>query len=267
MKFGRSERRSTATEPSYSQDEHRIRRRQGLGNHLVGTWRLETGIVDVLGPFALDVTTLRDPRATRRTIEEIGEAVAAIVHVAAALVAESRATDGQTRRLVADLAVKTPPAADQRRPDRRRHMGRGVRPLRRGDCRRSGRPAQPQITSGTPRPARRPERQRARRACSPAEVQLGGRGFRMTDPGVQKRQALPSIEEYNQQQREQAERERVDRAMTRMGPSCPHRRRHGRSAPAGHPRLHSQIYPIVLQRNNIHRCNAPIITLLTGRFV
>ena len=217
MKFGRSERRSTATEPTRTQDEQRIRRRQGLGNHLVGTWRLDTEIADVLGPLALDVTTLRDPRAMRRTIEEIGEAVAAVVHVAAALVAESRAADGQTRRAAADLAVKPrlPSINDDQitggiwveefvlyageiAGDLADLLGRTLPPEHPG-------------LRGDPSASERVER------ALREEFDRAVRDLERRIPEVQKRQALPSIEEYNQQQREQVERQRVDRAMARMG--------------------------------------------------
>ena len=107
MKFGRSDRRSPEpAEPTRTQDEQRVRRRQGLGNHLVGTWRLDTEIADILGQLAVEITVLRDPRAMRRSIEAVGEAVADLVHVAAGLVAESKVTDGRTRRLAADLAIR-----------------------------------------------------------------------------------------------------------------------------------------------------------------
>lgn len=216
MKFGRSDRRSLAPEPRHTQDEQRVRRRQGLSNHLVGTWRLDTEIADILGQLAVEITGLREPRAMRRSIEAVAEAVADLVHVAAGLVAESKVADGRTRRSAADLAVRPrqPSVTDEQIAD-----GTWVEEMVlyageiAGDLAavldRTLPPEHPGLR-GEPSASERLEH-------ALREFDRAGRDLERRIPDVRRRQALPSMDEYNQQQRERIERERVERELSRLG--------------------------------------------------
>lgn len=223
--IGRSNRAATPrtspilpTEPTYSQNQQRVRRHQGLGNHLAGAFRLDTEIADVLDPLAVDVTRLRDPRVMRRSIEEIGETVADLVHAAAGLVAESKVTDGRTRRLAADLAIRPrqPSIADDQITD-----GTWVEDLvlYAGEIATDlaallGRSLPPE------HPGLRGElsaSERVERALREFDRAAGALGRRT--PEVQKRQALPSMDEYNAAQRAQRDRERTEAALARFGVS------------------------------------------------
>ncbi len=198
-----------------AQVQQRARRHQRLDNHLRGDFRLDTEIADIAAPLAVEIASLRDPRAMRRGIEVIGEAVADTVHVAAGLVAESRTTDGQTRRAAADLATRP------RQPsitDEQITAGTWVGELVLYAGQIAG-----ELAALLDR-ALPPEHPGLRGEASASErIERALRGFDRAArdlerriPDVRQRQAMPSMEEYNQQQRDQLERERVTREMDRM---------------------------------------------------
>lgn len=198
------------------QAQQRVRRHQRLDNHLRGDFRLDTEIADIAGPLAVEITGLRDPRAMRRGIEVIGEAVADVVHVAAGLVAESRTTDGQTRRSAADLATRP------RQPsitDDQITAGTWVEELVLYAGQIAG-----ELAALLDR-ALPPEHPGLRGEASASErLERALRGFDRAArdlerriPDVRYRQTMPTVEEYNQQQRDRIERQRVERELTRMG--------------------------------------------------
>lgn len=201
------------------QVHQRDRRRKRLRTHLAGGFDLSREVRDVCTPVAYATSKLPEPRAARRLVEAVNEAVAELVHVGSGLVAESSAVDGQTRRAAADLAA---------------------------------RPTQPEITaemliSGSwadvladyAEQVSAPLSVVLDRAHPPDAYALRGelsaserveRGLRGLDsavlsleravPKIAQRQSLPSIEDWNRQQRERqaTERaERVTRRLARMG--------------------------------------------------
>ncbi|MCA4726889.1 hypothetical protein [Mycolicibacterium fortuitum] len=215
---GRAAAAQMSPEPRYTQAEQRERRRNRLSNHLVGAFKLDTEVAEVAGPLAVEVARLRDPRAMRRSVEEIGEAVADVVHVAAGLVAESRVTDGQTRRSAADLATRPrqPSISDEQIID-----GTWVDELvlYAGEI-AAGLAALLERALPPEAPGLRGElsaSERVERALR--EFDRAARDLERRIPDVRRRQALPSMEEYNAAQRAQRDRARSDAALARFGVS------------------------------------------------
>lgn len=210
--------RVTATPPApvHTQAQQRVRRRQRLGNHLVGTFRLDTEIADVAGPLAVEITGLRDPRAMRQSIETAGQAVADLIHTAAGLVAESRAADGQIRRAAADLATRPrqPSITDEQIVNgtwiEELILYAGKIAVDLAALLDRALPPEAPALRGELSASERLER--ALREFDRASTVLARR-----IPEVRRRQALPSMDEYNQQQRDQAELARVERELTRFG--------------------------------------------------
>lgn len=81
-------------------------RRKRFVVHLTCTFSLATEVGDQSRPLAVAISELKEPRAARRGVDEVVEAVVEVVHLASGLLSESLAADGQTRRLASDLAAR-----------------------------------------------------------------------------------------------------------------------------------------------------------------
>ncbi|SIL05578.1 hypothetical protein [Mycobacteroides abscessus] len=199
-----------------SQAQLRDRRRKRLPIHLTGIFNLAVEVRDVCTPAAYATSKLPEPRAARRLVEAVNEAVAELVHLGSGAAAASSAVDGQTRRAAADLAA---------------------------------RPTQPEITaemliSGSwadvladyAEQVSAPLSVVLDRAHPPDAYALRGelsaserveRGLRGLDsavldlerhiPRIAQRQSLPSIEDWNRQQRERADAARAERVLAKLG--------------------------------------------------
>lgn len=184
-----------------------------------GTFNLGVEIEAVCARAAQEVSRLRDPRVMRRDIENVLDATHALMHVVVGMLAESRPADaGVTRRLVADLTVRPrlPEITDEQiisgswvhtlaawtstyAGDLAALLGRALPPGHDG-------------LKGNPSASERLER--ALRTLDSAVLDL-----ERHIPKVAARQALPSMESHNRQQRERADAARAERVLARIGAS------------------------------------------------
>lgn len=210
--------RPTAPEPvtTWTQDEQRDRRRNRLAVHYDGTFDLTAEIAAVLPPLGTEVSRLPAPHALRREVDTVAEAVAEVVDVAARLIAESRTADTQARRLAADLAVRPhqPVITDEQIVSGSwtaamvEYAGEVADAL----AAVLGRalPPDAEALRGSLSASERVERalRSLDRAARDVEHRL---------PGVRKKQGLPSMAEYNRQQRERRDQERAERLFAQIG--------------------------------------------------
>lgn len=199
-----------------SQDEQRERRRQRLTVHYTGTFSLREEVAAVLPPLGTEVSRLPAPHALRREVDAVAEAVAEVVDVAARLIAESKTADGATRRLAADLAVRPrqPVITDEQIVSGSwtaamvEYAGEVADAL----AAVLGRalPPDAEALRGSPSASERVER-------ALRTLDRTARDLEHRIPGVRKKQSLPSMAEYNRQQRERRDQERAERLLARIG--------------------------------------------------
>ncbi|MFL0159526.1 hypothetical protein [Mycobacteroides chelonae] len=179
---------------------------------------MATEVRDQITALGVAVSQLKEPRAARRGVEAVLDGVVEVVHLAAGLLSESTATDGQTRRAAADLAArpKVPSItdamlvsgtwvsalvayADQVSAQLSTLLGRA-------------RPPGSDALRGAPSCSERVEK--ALRGLDGAVASLERR-----IPQLAARQALPTVEEFNAAQRERLEAERAERINRRQSRS------------------------------------------------
>ncbi|MEC4858337.1 hypothetical protein R2325_23140 [Mycobacteroides chelonae] len=208
-----------APKASPDQAELTVRRRRRQPIRYGGSFNLGVEIESVCGPGAHRISQLREPRVMRRDIEAVLDATHELMHVTVALLAESQSADaGVTRRLVADLTVRPrlPEISDEQiisgswvhtlaawagaySGDLSALLGRALPPGHDG-------------LKGNPSASERLER--ALRTLDSAVLDL-----ERHIPKVAARQALPSMESHNRQQRERADAARAERVLARIGAS------------------------------------------------
>lgn len=198
-----------------SQAELRDRRRKRLPIHYTKTFSLTTEIEAVCTPVGVEVSRLPSPLAARRGVEAVLDGVADVVFVASALIAESGALDGKTRRAASDLAArpKVPSITDAMLVSGTwvnvlaEYADQVSAPLSTllGCAHAPGADA----LRGNPSASERVER--ALRGLDQAVLSLERR-----IPQLAARQALPSVEEFNAAQRERMDAERAERISRRQ---------------------------------------------------
>jgi len=203
-----------------SQAELTIRRRKRMTNDLGAggnNWSLPTEIESVCGPGARLVSQLPEPRVMRRDIEAVVDAIHEMMHVTVALLAESKASDpSTTRRLVADLTVRPrlPEITDEQIVSGSwvHALAAWVEPYSGDLAALLGRALPPghDGLKGSPSASERLER--ALRRLDSAVLDL-----ERHIPKVAARQALPSMESHNRQQRERADAARAERVLAKLG--------------------------------------------------
>ncbi|TLH59575.1 hypothetical protein [Mycolicibacterium aubagnense] len=181
-----------------------------------GKFDLAAEVAAIVSPLAYETSQLKRPQAARREVDHLADAVAEVVHVAAGLVAESRAADGQTRQLAADLAARPrQPAitddmltsgswsaaltdyADQLRADLGRMLGHALPPDAPG-------------LRGEPSASERVER-------SLREVDRAALTLAVRIPKIRARQSLPSVTQFNAAQQERRDAERAACRLAQIG--------------------------------------------------
>ncbi|OHT54094.1 hypothetical protein [Mycobacteroides chelonae] len=208
-----------APKVSPDQDELRSRRRKRLPLRYGGTFNLAAEIEAVITQAAQEASRLADPLPLRGAIENVLDAVHESMFVSVSLLSESKASDPNiTRRLVADLAARP------RLPeisDAQIISGSWVHALAAwtepyaGDLARllaNAHPPGHDALRGNPSASERVER--ALRGLDRAVLTLERR-----IPQIAQRQALPSMESHNRQQRERADAERSERILAKLGAS------------------------------------------------
>ncbi|KRQ26865.1 MULTISPECIES: hypothetical protein [Mycobacteroides] len=206
-----------APKANASQAELRDRRRKRLAIHYTRTFSVSAEFEAVCMPTAHQISQLKDPLSMRRDIEAVLDAVHALMDSMVRLLTESKTADaGVTRRLVADLAVRPrlPEITDAQiisgswvskltawvepySGDLAALLGRALPPGHDG-------------LRGNPSASERIER--ALRGLDAAVLTAERRL-----PKVLARQALPSIEDHNRQQRERQDAERANRVLAKLG--------------------------------------------------
>lgn len=200
---------------SADQGELRDWRRKRFAVHLDGRFSLAIEVKDQTRPLAVAVGQLKEPRAARRGVEAVLDAVAEVVHVASGLLSESLAADGRTRQAAADLAArpKVPEISDD-------HLVSGswvnvlIKYAEQVDAQLStllGRAHPPGADALRGNPSASERVERALRGLDGAVLSLERR-----IPQFAARQALPSVEEFNAAQRERLDAERAERISRRQ---------------------------------------------------
>ncbi|WP_078325173.1 hypothetical protein [Mycobacteroides salmoniphilum] len=207
---------TTALVSQATQAELRERRRKRLANHLDGHFSLAVEVQDQISSVAHAGSRLPDPRALRRGVGAVLDAVAEVVHVGSNLVAESKAANGQTRRAAADLAVRPrlPDITDEQLVSGSwadvlvQYVEPASGPLARvlGNAHAPGSDA----LRGNPSASERVER--ALRGLDTAVISL-----ERSVPKILQRQELPSMAELNRRLKAQAEAERAQRVLVKAG--------------------------------------------------
>ncbi|MBN7403649.1 hypothetical protein P5V78_04375 [Mycobacteroides abscessus subsp. abscessus] len=200
-----------------SQAALRDRRRKRLPIHLTGTFNLPAEIEAVCARAAQEVSRLRDPRVMRRDIEAVVDAIHEIMSVVVAMLAESRSADPNvTRRLVGDLAIR--PQIPEI-PDTALVSGSWVSKLSdwtatyAGDLAALlGRALPPGHNGLKGSPSASERLERALRVMDSAVLDL-----ERHIPRIAQRQSLPSVAEWNRQQRERRDAERAERVLAKLG--------------------------------------------------
>ena len=204
----------TKRQVAAQQTEQRDRRRKWLPITYDGTFDLVLEIHQIVGPLAAEASRLKQPVAVRRRVDEVVDAVSEIVHVAAGLIAESRANPAQTRRAAADLAARPrlPQISDkmiesgiwamalteyaaQVSADLASVLGRAIPP---GEC-RNPLPASARI-------------ERVLRGLDSAALGLAQR-----IPRVRERESLPTVEPFTAEQAAKRDADRAARALAKLG--------------------------------------------------
>lgn len=200
-----------------SQDVQRDRRRNRLSVHYGARFDLGTEVAEIVCPLARELSKLPRPEALRRQVDRVADGVADVVHVAAALLAESRATDDKARRLAADLAVRPrmPEITDESLVsgswgcvllvDYAGQLGVALSAL-------LDRALPPEAAELRGNPSASDRLVAALRILDRAAADLG-----RLIPKAAERQGLPSMDEYNRAQQDRQDAERASAALARFG--------------------------------------------------
>ena len=199
-----------------TQDEQRERRRNRLSVYYGAMFDLDSEVAEIVAPLARELSRLPRPEKLRSAVTAVADGVAEVVHVAAGLIAESRAVDDRSRRLAADLAVRPrqPVIADETlisgswstllvdyagvvADDLAALLGRAL-------------PPDAEALRGQPSASDRLVA--ALRILDRAAADLG-----RLIPKAAARQSLPSMADYNRQQRDRRDAERASAALARLG--------------------------------------------------
>ncbi|WP_078344988.1 hypothetical protein [Mycobacteroides chelonae] len=202
-----------------SQAELTVRRRRRQPIQYTGSFSLPAEIESVCGPGAQQVSRLRDPRVMRRDIEAVVDAIHEIMSIVVAMLAESRSADPNvTRQLVGDLAIR--PQIPEI-PDTALVSGSWVSKLSdwtatyAGDLAALlGRALPPGHDGLRGNPSASERVERALRVLDSAVLDL-----ERHIPRIVQRQELPSVAEWNRQQRERQAAERANRTLAKLGAS------------------------------------------------
>ncbi|MDV3124679.1 hypothetical protein M1247_07120 [Mycobacterium sp. 21AC1] len=203
-----------------SQDQLRERRRKRLRVHYTGKNYVQSAEVRaVCGQVAVDISRVPNPLPMRRDIEAVADAAHELLSAAVGLIAadrnQSNEARARTRQAAADLAVR--PAAPAI-SDNQIISGSWVHALvdwlapYDGDLSallsRALPPDAPSL-KGSPSASERIER--ALRTLDQAVLELERRTVKAA-----KRQALPSLQEFNDELRVKADAERRERALAKL---------------------------------------------------
>lgn len=209
---------ASAPKAEASQAELRDRRRKRKPPRpYPSSFSLPAEIEAVCARAAQEVSRLRDPRVMRRDIEAVVDAIHEIMSVVVAMLAESRSADPNvTRRLVGDLAIR--PQIPEI-PDTALVSGSWVSKLSdwtatyAGDLAALlGRALPPGHNGLKGSPSASERLERALRVMDSTVLDL-----ERHIPRIAQRQSLPSIEDWNRQQRERADAARAERVLAKLG--------------------------------------------------
>jgi hypothetical protein len=200
-----------------SQADLRDRRRKRLPIHYTRTFNVSTEIEAVCTPVGVETSQLKDPLSMRCEIDGVADATHELMHVVVALLAESKVSDpSATRRLVADLAVRPrlPEINDKAVISGSwvHKLTAWVEPYAGDIAALLGRALPPGHDGLRGNPSASERIERALRGLDAAVLTAERRL-----PKVRARQALPSMEDHNRQQRERKEAERANRVLTKLG--------------------------------------------------
>lgn len=200
-----------------SQAELRDRRRKRLALQYTKTFNVANEFEAVCSPAAHQISQLPDPLAMRRDIEGVVDAVHELMSVVVGMLAESRSADaGVTRRLVADLAVRPrlPEITDKAIVSGSwvHALSEWVEPYGGDLAALLGRALPPGHDGLKGNPSASERLEKALRVLDAAALTVERRL-----PKVRARQALPSMEDHNRQQRERQDAERANRVLAKLG--------------------------------------------------
>ncbi|MFT8179229.1 hypothetical protein ACLXNF_16755 [Mycobacteroides chelonae] len=190
-------------------------RRKRFAIRLDGRFSLAVEVKDQITALGVAVSQIPNPTAARRGVDTIVDAVAEVVHVGSGMISESAATDGQTRRAAADLAArpKVPSITDAMLVSGTwvdalvEYAEQVSDPL--SELLGRAHPPGSDALRGDPSASERVER--ALRGLDQAVLSM-----ERAIPKIRQRQALPSLQEFNRQQRERRDAERAERISRRQ---------------------------------------------------
>ncbi|WP_157896395.1 hypothetical protein [Mycobacteroides chelonae] len=200
-----------------SQADLRDRRRKRLPIHYTRTFNVATEIEAVCTPVGVGISQLKDPLSMRHDIEDVVDAAHELMHVVVALLAESKVSDpSATRRLVADLAVRPrlPEINDKAIISGSwvSKLSAWVEPYAGDLAALLGHALPPRHDGLRGNPSASERLEKALRVLDSAVLTMERR-----IPKVAARQALPSMEDHNRQQRERLDAERAQRVLAKLG--------------------------------------------------
>lgn len=205
-------------EPAHTQDEKRLRRRQGLVITYGADFDLAAEVAGIVEPLAPPVSALRNPLQARRRVEELADSVQELLSAIVGMLAESRldaAAHDRTARAVRDLAQRP---REPQITDEMLTSGRWAAVLvahvapHRGDLAtllgRALPPCHPNL-HGHPSASERLE-------TALRELDSAARSLGRFVPALARHQALPTPEENAAARKARAERERTERTLAKM---------------------------------------------------
>lgn len=200
-----------------SQADLRDRRRKRLPIHYTRTFNVSAEFEAVCTPVAHQISQLLDPLVMRCDIEGVVDAAHEVMDTTVRLLVESRTADaGVTRRLVADLAVRPrlPEITDAQIISGSwvSKLTAWVEPYSGDLAALLGRALPPRHDGLRGNPSASERIERALRVLDSAVLTAERRL-----PKVAARQALPSMEDHNAQQRERLDAERAERTLAKLG--------------------------------------------------
>ena len=200
-----------------SQAQLRDRRRKRLPNHLTRTFNVANEIEAVCTPVGVEISRLSEPLSMRSNVEAVVDAAHEVMDTTVRLLAESKTADPNiTRQLVADLAVRPrlPEINDKAVISGSwvHKLTAWVEPYAGDIAALLGRALPPGHDGLRGNPSASERIERALRGLDAAVLTAERRL-----PKVRARQALPSMEDHNRQQRERKEAERANRVLTKLG--------------------------------------------------
>lgn len=176
---------------------------------------MATEVRELCSPLGIALSQLKESRAAQRGVEAVLDGVVEVVHVASGLLSESLAVDGQNRRLAADLAARprVPEITDAMLVSGLwvnalvAYAEQVSDPL--SELLGRAHPPGADALRGAPSASERVER--VLRGLDHAVLSLA-----RAIPKIRQRQALPSLQEFNRQQRERRDAERAERISRRQ---------------------------------------------------